>query len=67
MVGTGDRSEKIKTYNFPQNRVTDHRIGLTLYNLDGILHGELEELIAGAKNYAFEKKLAEAEKDKAEV
>jgi peptide chain release factor 1 len=67
MVGTGDRSEKIKTYNFPQNRVTDHRIGLTLYNLDSILDGELDELISAAKNYAFEKKLKEAEKDKAEV
>jgi peptide chain release factor 1 len=67
MVGTGDRSEKIKTYNYPQNRVTDHRINLTLYNLDGIMHGELDELIAGAKNFAFEKKLKEAEKDKAEV
>ncbi len=45
MVGTGDRSAKIRTYNFPQNRVTDHRIGLTLYRLDEILEGELDELI----------------------
>lgn len=44
-VGTGDRSERIRTYNFPQNRVTDHRIGLTLYKLDKILEGELDELI----------------------
>lgn len=44
-VGTGGRSEKIRTYNFPQNRVTDHRIGLTLYNLEGILEGDVEELI----------------------
>ena len=44
-VGTGDRSEKIRTYNFPQNRVTDHRIGLTLYKLDSILNGALDELI----------------------
>ena len=43
-VGTGDRSEKIRTYNFPQNRVTDHRIGLTLYRLTEILDGDLEEL-----------------------
>jgi peptide chain release factor 1 len=43
-VGTGDRSEKIRTYNFPQNRVTDHRIGLTLHKLDAIMEGELKEL-----------------------
>ncbi|MCP4633085.1 MAG: peptide chain release factor 1 [candidate division Zixibacteria bacterium] len=45
IVGSGDRSEKIRTYNFPQNRVTDHRIGLTLHNLEGILEGDLKELI----------------------
>jgi peptide chain release factor 1 len=44
-VGSGDRSERIRTYNFPQNRVTDHRIGLTLYKLDGALEGKLDELI----------------------
>ena len=44
-VGTGDRSERIRTYNFPQNRVTDHRIGLTLHKLDHILDGELDEII----------------------
>ncbi len=44
-VGTGDRSERIRTYNFPQSRVTDHRIGLTLYKLDRILAGELDEII----------------------
>ena len=44
-VGTGERSERIRTYNFPQGRVTDHRIGLTLYRLDRILEGELEEII----------------------
>lgn len=44
-VGTGDRSERIRTYNFPQGRVTDHRIGLTLHKLDFVLNGELEELI----------------------
>jgi peptide chain release factor 1 len=42
-VGTGDRSERVRTYNFPQNRVTDHRIGLTLYRLDGVLEGDLDE------------------------
>lgn len=44
-VGTGDRSEKIRTYNFPQGRVTDHRIKLTLHRLDGVMNGELEEVI----------------------
>ncbi|WP_405345588.1 peptide chain release factor 1 [Ruminococcus sp.] len=44
-VGSGDRSEKIRTYNFPQSRVTDHRIGLTLYKLDEIMNGDLDEII----------------------
>jgi peptide chain release factor 1 len=44
-VQTGDRSEKIRTYNFPQDRVTDHRIGLTRHNLPGVLNGELDEFI----------------------
>jgi peptide chain release factor 1 len=44
-VGTGERSERIRTYNFPQSRVTDHRIGLTLYSLDSVLHGGLDSLI----------------------
>lgn len=44
-VGTGERSERIRTYNFPQNRVTDHRIGLTLYKLEQILNGDIEEII----------------------
>ena len=44
-VGTGDRSERIRTYNFPQNRVTDHRIGLTIQKLDQILDGKMEEFI----------------------
>jgi peptide chain release factor 1 len=48
-VRSGDRSEKIRTYNFPQNRVTDHRIGLTLYNLSNILEGQLDELIEQLK------------------
>jgi peptide chain release factor 1 len=45
MVSTGDRSAKIRTYNFPQGRVTDHRIGLTLYNLQGIINGDIQEVI----------------------
>ena len=44
-VGSGDRSEKIRTYNYPQSRVTDHRIGLTLYKLDEIMNGDLDEII----------------------
>jgi len=44
-VGTGDRSERIRTYNFPQGRVTDHRIGLTLYKLEQVLDGDLDEII----------------------
>jgi peptide chain release factor 1 len=45
MVGSGDRSEKIRTYNFPQNRVTDHRIGFTIYRMDGFLEGDIQEMI----------------------
>ena len=44
-VGTGDRSERIRTYNYPQGRVSDHRIGLTLYHLEAILNGGLDEVI----------------------
>ena len=44
-VGTGDRSEKIRTYNFPQGRVTDHRIKLTLYKIDAVMDGEIDEII----------------------
>ncbi|MBP8938423.1 MAG: peptide chain release factor 1, partial [Agrobacterium sp.] len=44
-VGSGDRSERIRTYNFPQGRVTDHRINLTLYKLDRMIEGEIDELV----------------------
>lgn len=47
MVGSGDRSERIRTYNFPQGRVTDHRIGLTLYKLEAVMNGDLDEIIDG--------------------
>ena len=46
-VGSGDRSERIRTYNFPQGRITDHRIGLTIYKLDSFLDGDIDEVIDG--------------------
>jgi peptide chain release factor 1 len=51
MVGSGDRSERIRTYNFPQGRVTDHRIGLTLYSLDRFIDGEMDEVIIALRNH----------------
>jgi peptide chain release factor 1 len=51
MVGTGDRSEKIRTYNFPQNRVTDHRINFTLHQLDVVMDGKLDPIIEALTNY----------------
>ncbi|HSG29721.1 MAG TPA: peptide chain release factor 1 [Candidatus Krumholzibacterium sp.] len=64
MVGSGDRSAKIRTYNFPQGRVSDHRIGLTLHNLDGVLAGDLDEIVSELALAHREKLLAlEMEKD----
>jgi len=57
MIGSGDRSGKIRTYNFPQNRVTDHRINLSLYNLDRIMAGDMGELIAALKDYDRQQRL----------
>lgn len=57
MIGTGDRSQKIRTYNFPQNRVTDHRVNLSLYNLDKILTGDMDELIKALKDYDRQQRL----------
>jgi peptide chain release factor 1 len=57
MVGTGDRSEKIRTYNFPQNRVTDHRIGLTLHQLDIVMDGRLDPIIEALTAYYQTEKL----------
>jgi peptide chain release factor 1 len=57
MIGSGDRSERIRTYNFPQNRCTDHRIGLTLYSLDRIMMGDLDELIEALQTHDKEQRL----------
>jgi len=57
-VGTGDRSAKIRTYNFPQSRVTDHRIGLTVHNLDAIMQGELDEVVAAIQEHRRNEALA---------
>jgi peptide chain release factor 1 len=59
-VGTGERSEKIRTYNFKENRITDHRIGFTMHQLTGALEGELGELIDAAVTYFTSEKLKEA-------
>ncbi|MGB9668497.1 MAG: peptide chain release factor 1, partial [Thermosulfidibacteraceae bacterium] len=61
---TGERSEKIRTYNFPQNRVTDHRIGLTLYKLEDILEGDLDELIDALITYYQAEKIKSMEEKK---
>jgi peptide chain release factor 1 len=58
LVSTGDRSAKIRTYNFPQSRVTDHRIGLTLYNLDDVLNGNIQELLEALQFAENSEKLA---------
>ncbi|NGX57320.1 MAG: Peptide chain release factor 1 [Chlamydiae bacterium] len=60
-VGTGDRSERIRTYNFPQNRLTDHRINLTLYSLEQVMNGELEEVTSTLVKHFHHQKLMEAE------
>ncbi len=59
MVGTGDRSEKIRTYNFPQNRVTDHRVGLSLHQLDEVMDGKLQPFIDGLSAHFQAEKLKE--------
>jgi peptide chain release factor 1 len=58
LIGSGDRSERIRTYNFPQNRVTDHRIELSVYKLDAVMAGELDELIGPLMDHAKRQKLA---------
>jgi peptide chain release factor 1 len=63
MVSSGDRSAKIRTYNYPQGRVTDHRINLTLYNLSGVMDGDLEEIIESLKVAENAEKLKEGSTD----
>ena len=60
-IGTGDRSERIRTYNYPQGRLTDHRINLTLYKLEEILEGNLDEVIDALKSADEEKKIEKIE------
>jgi peptide chain release factor 1 len=57
MVKSGDRSDKIRTYNYPQNRITDHRMGLTLYNLSEAMEGEIDDLISKLKIWDRTEKL----------
>ena len=60
-VGTGDRSERIRTYNYPQGRMTDHRIGLTLYKLESILNGDLTELFDALITFDQAEKLQQSQ------
>jgi len=60
LIGGGGREEKIRTYNYPQNRVTDHRIGVTLYNLDSFMEGDIQEMIDGLLTSDMEQRLKEA-------
>ena len=62
LIGSGDRSERIRTYNFPQNRVTDHRINLNLYKLDAIVAGDLGEIIQALKDFDKKQRLGQQEK-----
>jgi peptide chain release factor 1 len=64
-IGSGTRSEKGRTYNYPQNRVTDHRINLTLYNLDSFMEGNITEMLEGLQTQDMEERLAEANLDSA--
>jgi len=59
MIGSGDRSQRIRTYNFPQNRVTDHRINLSLYSLDKVILGEMDEIITALKEHDKQQRLEE--------
>jgi peptide chain release factor 1 len=60
LIGSGDRSDRIRTYNFPQNRLTDHRINLTLYKLDSIISGEMDDLIGALRDFDRKQRLEQA-------
>lgn len=60
-IGTGGREEKIRTYNYPQNRVTDHRVGITLYNLDRFVEGEIDEILSALQTADIQERLEEAQ------
>jgi len=60
LIGGGGREEKVRTYNYPQNRVTDHRIGMTLYNLDRFVEGEITEMVAALQAEDVAERLREA-------
>ena len=66
-VGSGDRSERIRTYNYPQNRVTDHRIGFTINQLDRVMEGELEPVIDALIHFDQEQKMLEEGKGEADA
>ena len=61
LIGSGDRSERIRTYNFPQNRLTDHRINLNLYKLDAVIGGELGDIIQALRDFDKKQRLGEAQ------
>ena len=63
-VGTGMRNERIRTYNFPQGRLTDHRIGLTLYKLESVMNGDLDEIIDGLTTAEQAEKLKNSQTEK---
>jgi peptide chain release factor 1 len=60
LIGSGDRSERIRTYNFPQNRITDHRINLTLYKLSDVIAGQLGEVVQALKDFDKKQRLAQS-------
>ena len=57
-VGSGDRSEKIRTYNYPQNRVTDHRVNITRYDLDHVMNGDLEDFSTALVAWSYKSRMA---------
>jgi peptide chain release factor 1 len=62
MIGTGDRSERIRTYNFPQGRITDHRIGLTLYQLESFIQGDIDQVLDALSTH-YEAELLKSQGD----